>query len=85
VDNLQELDALKDAEGRFLLVNQAFVDDAGVPKEEIEGKSWADFVRIPEHVEFDRQRHQEVVSMGPRLASLGRTVPGSTADWTPPS
>lgn len=66
VDSLEDILALKDASGRFLIVNQAFADAAGLPKEEIEGRVREEFLSDPELVEFARQRHEEVVRTGKR-------------------
>jgi PAS domain S-box-containing protein len=64
VDSLQDAVALKDASGRFLLVNQAFADQTGLPKEEIEGRLREEFLLDPELVEAARQQHEAVVGTG---------------------
>ncbi len=64
VDTLQETVALKDASGRFLLVNQAFVDQVGFPRERIEDKTWEDFVTDPDLSAAARQRLEDVLATG---------------------
>jgi PAS domain S-box-containing protein len=67
VDNLEEMVSLKDASGRFLLVNQAFAKDAGMSKDVIEGGSWTDFIANPEHIEDAKRRHKDVLEKGAPL------------------
>jgi PAS domain S-box-containing protein len=64
VDNLEELVSLKDASGRFLLVNRAFIEAVGASKEVIEGGYWADFLENPEDVDDAERRHQEILERG---------------------
>jgi hypothetical protein len=64
VDSLDELVALKDVSGRILLVNQAYADHMGLPKDAIEGANREEFFPDPELAELAKWRHDQVVSTG---------------------
>ena len=56
MDNLEELVSLKYASGQFLLVNQAFADQIGLPKKEIEGRHREEFLS-PEIADISKRQH----------------------------
>jgi PAS domain S-box-containing protein len=64
VDSLDELVALKDPSGRILLVNQAYADWIGLPKDAIEGATREEFFPDPALAELEKRRHDEAVSTG---------------------
>ena len=61
VDSLENIVALKDASGRYLVVNQAFADAARMTKEEIEGNLREELFS---DADFAREQHEEAVRTG---------------------
>jgi two-component system cell cycle sensor histidine kinase/response regulator CckA len=83
IDTAPNLIHVKDAEGKFTLVNKAFADFYGATPEEMVGKSTSDYHRDPENIERFLREDSRVQQLGldEYLPETPVTAPDGEVHW----